>query len=110
MADRACTDARGAAAAGLRGHNENSAAHPHASREAKGAVSGRGGIRTPETGVARLTVFKTVAFNRSATLPRAFRCYAFARAGPADRYAPLEARETGSTLWPSDPRERWPSG
>jgi hypothetical protein len=33
-------------------------------------MSGRGGIRTPETGVARLTVFKTAAFNRSATLPR----------------------------------------
>jgi hypothetical protein len=31
---------------------------------------GRGGIRTPETGVARLPVFKTGAFNRSATLPR----------------------------------------
>jgi hypothetical protein len=34
------------------------------------ALSGRGGIRTPETGFARLTVFKTAAFNRSATLPR----------------------------------------
>jgi hypothetical protein len=33
-------------------------------------ASGRGGIRTPETGFARLTVFKTAAFNRSATLPR----------------------------------------
>ena len=32
--------------------------------------SGRGGIRTPETGLTRLTVFKTAAFNRSATLPR----------------------------------------
>ncbi len=32
---------------------------------------GRGGIRTPETGFARLTVFKTAAFNRSATLPSA---------------------------------------
>src|ERR1017187_4360801 len=31
---------------------------------------GRGEIRTPETGVARLPVFKTGAFNRSATLPR----------------------------------------
>jgi hypothetical protein len=31
--------------------------------------NGRGGIRTPETGVARLPVFKTGAFNRSATLP-----------------------------------------
>jgi hypothetical protein len=30
---------------------------------------GRGEIRTPETGVARLPVFKTGAFNRSATLP-----------------------------------------
>jgi hypothetical protein len=34
------------------------------------SLGGRGGIRTPETGFARLTVFKTVAFNRSATLPR----------------------------------------
>jgi hypothetical protein len=31
--------------------------------------NGRGEIRTPETGVARLPVFKTGAFNRSATLP-----------------------------------------
>src|ERR1700686_5866226 len=31
--------------------------------------NGRGGIRTPETGFARLAVFKTAAFNRSATLP-----------------------------------------
>ncbi len=31
--------------------------------------NGRGEIRTPETGVARLLVFKTSAFNRSATLP-----------------------------------------
>jgi hypothetical protein len=38
--------------------------------------SGRGGIRTPETGFARLLVFKTSAFNRSATLPRVSRCYA----------------------------------
>lgn len=28
------------------------------------AKNGGGGIRTPETGVARLTVFKTVAFNQ----------------------------------------------
>jgi hypothetical protein len=35
------------------------------------ATHGRGEIRTPETGVARLPVFKTGAFNRSATLPRA---------------------------------------
>jgi hypothetical protein len=33
--------------------------------------NGRGGIRTPETRFARLTVFKTAAFNRSATLPSA---------------------------------------
>jgi hypothetical protein len=32
-------------------------------------LHGRGGIRTPEAGVARLLVFKTSAFNRSATLP-----------------------------------------
>jgi hypothetical protein len=32
---------------------------------------GRGGIRTPEAGVTRLLVFKTSAFNRSATLPNA---------------------------------------
>ena len=44
-------------------------------------ISGRGGIRTPETGVARLTVFKTVAFNRSATLPRVLRMLR-ARAAP----------------------------
>jgi hypothetical protein len=31
--------------------------------------NGRGEIRTPETGIARLPVFKTGAFNRSATLP-----------------------------------------
>jgi hypothetical protein len=30
---------------------------------------GRGEIRTPEAGVTRLPVFKTGAFNRSATLP-----------------------------------------
>ncbi len=30
--------------------------------------NGEGGIRTPET-LARLTVFKTAAFNRSATSP-----------------------------------------
>ena len=30
---------------------------------------GRRGIRTPETGVARLTVFETAAFNHSAILP-----------------------------------------
>src|SRR5436305_1928604 len=33
------------------------------------ANSGGGGIRTLETGQPRLTVFKTVAFNRSATPP-----------------------------------------
>ena len=38
--------------------------------------SGRGGIRTPETAQRRLTVFKTAAFNRSATLPGLFGCYA----------------------------------
>src|SRR5271165_2237926 len=38
--------------------------------------NGRGGIRTPETRITRLTVFKTAAFNRSATLPRDLRCYA----------------------------------
>ncbi len=34
-------------------------------------IDGRGGIRTPEAGVTRLLVFKTSAFNRSATLPSA---------------------------------------
>ena len=33
-------------------------------------MNGGGGIRTPET-IARLTVFKTVAFSRSATPPSA---------------------------------------
>jgi hypothetical protein len=33
-------------------------------------LHGRGGIRTPEAGLTRLAVFKTAAFNRSATLPR----------------------------------------
>ena len=33
-----------------------------------GTAGGRGGIRTHET-VARLAVFKTAAFNHSATLP-----------------------------------------
>jgi hypothetical protein len=41
-----------------------------------GSIDGRGGIRTPETRITRLTVFKTAAFNRSATLPRLGRCYA----------------------------------
>ena len=36
---------------------------------AVGHPYGRGEIRTPEAGVARLPVFKTGAFNRSATLP-----------------------------------------
>ncbi len=34
------------------------------------ASGGEGGIRTLETGVTRLTVFETAAFNRSATSPR----------------------------------------
>jgi hypothetical protein len=34
--------------------------------------SGGGEIRTPETGVTRLLVFKTSAFNHSATPPRVF--------------------------------------
>jgi hypothetical protein len=41
-------------------------AEEHAARR-----DGRGGIRTPEAGVTRLLVFKTSAFNRSATLPSA---------------------------------------
>src|SRR2546428_132094 len=41
-----------------------------------GSTSGRGGIRTPEAAQCRLTVFKTAAFNRSATLPRQAPCYA----------------------------------
>jgi hypothetical protein len=47
-----------------------------------GTISGRGGIRTPETGFARLTVFKTAAFNRSATLPAAGRMLRARRASP----------------------------
>jgi hypothetical protein len=39
--------------------------------QAKIAGDGGGEIRTPETGVARLPVFKTGAFNRSATPPGA---------------------------------------
>ncbi len=35
------------------------------------SVTGGGGIRTPET-LSRLTVFKTVAFSRSATPPDMF--------------------------------------
>ena len=72
-------------------------------------VSGRGGIRTPETGVARLTVFKTVAFNRSATLPEGLQMLRARSAGLAD-FALARHRPAGSTLWPPDPRERWPSG
>ena len=34
-----------------------------------GSVSGEGGIRTPDAGIADVTVFETAAFNRSATSP-----------------------------------------
>src|SRR6202042_831122 len=54
-------------------------------------ANGRGGIRTPEAGVTRLLVFKTSAFNRSATLPRVCRCYALVRPWPATR-APRSPR------------------
>ena len=47
------------------GDDEISESHPI---DFSRVIGGRGGIRTPET-VARLPVFKTGAFNHSATLP-----------------------------------------
>ena len=40
--------------------------------------------------------FKTSAFNRSATLPRACRCYALARQGPQ----PLDLACSSQERWP----------
>jgi hypothetical protein len=56
-------------------------------------ANGRGGIRTPETGFARLTVFKTAAFNRSATLPRTIRSYALSRQALDSLPSPGEVAE-----------------
>ena len=51
-------------------HEATSAAEAEASSSRSPHESGGGEIRTPETGVTRLLVFKTSAFNRSATPPR----------------------------------------
>src|SRR5947208_1872697 len=54
-------------------------------RSKSGSIGGRGGIRTPETAQRRLTVFKTAAFNRSATLPGLLGCYALSGSKLASR-------------------------
>ncbi len=49
----------------------NANARPHRWERASSCrTGGEGGIRTPETGDTRLTVFETAAFNHSATSPR----------------------------------------
>ena len=70
-----------------------------------GGISGRGEIRTPETGVARLPVFKTGAFNRSATLPGATE-ERLVHATPHDFYDP---RVNVSAQLPSQVSAQLPS-
>ncbi len=84
-------------------------AGPPKMRLGVGGGDGRGGIRTPEAGVARLLVFKTSAFNRSATLPSTAH-------GKASRSASRQREGSGiiqrlahgrsRTSWSASSRER----
>jgi hypothetical protein len=94
---RAGTGASRRPAAGMSGTSRPSEAIRH--------CNGGGEIRTLGTPIRRTTVFKTAAFNRSATPPGGVRCYAAraleAVAGETSHEGPRTPRHAMAQLTPS---------